>query len=225
MSNDFYRQPDANPEYSIPQRRDWFTLWASAVTNPTLENYRDLLDEVDTSASRGFNWLFITTMVIVFFQTLINLFLNSVVTTNATTGTATLSDNFLCLFLCLVPIAGLVVVFFNAIFLGLVHLVATGLGGQGDYSRLVYLTMTFQCPITIITGLINLIPILGACINLFILVYQLYLGVVATNAVHQNGWLYAAIAYAGTAIGLFVLLVGSITALIVLVAMSNSSSF
>ena len=57
----------------------------------------------------------------------------------------------------------------------IVHLLATVLGGQGDFGKLAYLIATYQAPITIASAIIGLIPFLGGCVAALLGIYALVL--------------------------------------------------
>ena len=57
----------------------------------------------------------------------------------------------------------------------IVHLLATVLGGQGDYGKLAYLMATYQAPITIVGAVLGLIPFLGGCVAALLGIYGLVL--------------------------------------------------
>ena len=57
----------------------------------------------------------------------------------------------------------------------IVHLLATVLGGKGDFGKIAYLISTYQAPITIASAIIALIPFLGGCITPLLGIYGLVL--------------------------------------------------
>ena len=63
--------------------------------------------------------------------------------------------------------------------------VAKLLGGEGTFEEQTYLLATFTAPLTIISGVINLVPVLGACVSLFVYIYQLVLSYFALKVAHN----------------------------------------
>ncbi len=57
----------------------------------------------------------------------------------------------------------------------IVHLLATVLGGKGDFGKLAYLIAVYQAPLTIATAVIGLIPFLGGCVAALLGIYGLVL--------------------------------------------------
>jgi len=56
-----------------------------------------------------------------------------------------------------------------------IHLIAKMLGGQGEYSRFAYLVATYQAPITMVSYILLIIPVLGGCIQSLLSIYGLVL--------------------------------------------------
>ncbi|MDE0630589.1 MAG: YIP1 family protein [Caldilineaceae bacterium SB0665_bin_25] len=64
---------------------------------------------------------------------------------------------------------------FFLIGVGVYHLIATVLGGRGQYGRYAYLTATYSAPLMIVGSLLGFIPVLGGCLNLILGIYQFVL--------------------------------------------------
>jgi hypothetical protein len=67
---------------------------------------------------------------------------------------------------------------------GILFLLAKLLGGTGDFGRYAYLNASFTAPLTILSSLISIIPVLG-CISIFIGIYQLVLTYYSTKVEHN----------------------------------------
>ncbi|NJN84445.1 MAG: hypothetical protein HC802_20650 [Caldilineaceae bacterium] len=74
---------------------------------------------------------------------------------------------------------------FFLIGVAVLHLVARLLGGEGDFGNYSYLLATFQAPITIITALLQFIPILGGCLAPILSIYSLVLAYFATKVAYS----------------------------------------
>lgn len=70
---------------------------------------------------------------------------------------------------------------FFLIGVGILHLIATMLGGQGQFGTYAYLTATFRAPLTIAQSLLGFVPVLGACLAGILSVYALVLAYFATK--------------------------------------------
>lgn len=64
---------------------------------------------------------------------------------------------------------------------GIFYLIGRLLGGNGDLGRYAYLLASFQAPIGIINALLGLVPVLGGCLNLLLVIYSLVLTYFATK--------------------------------------------
>lgn len=53
----------------------------------------------------------------------------------------------------------------------ILHLLATVLGGSGDFGKLAYLTATFQAPIMMASAVLGIIPVLGGCVAFLLGIY------------------------------------------------------
>ena len=58
---------------------------------------------------------------------------------------------------------------------GIYHIIATVLGGRGQYGRYAYLTATYSAPLMIVTSILGFIPVLGGCLSLLLAIYQFVL--------------------------------------------------
>jgi hypothetical protein len=67
---------------------------------------------------------------------------------------------------------------------GILYLIAKLLGGTGEFGRYAYLNASFTAPLTILSSLLSVIPVLG-CLSLFISIYQLVLTYYSTKVEHN----------------------------------------
>lgn len=64
---------------------------------------------------------------------------------------------------------------------GIFHVIATVLGGRGQYGRYAYLIATFGAPLTIVSSVLGFVPGVGACFGVIVAIYQLVLSFHATK--------------------------------------------
>lgn len=64
---------------------------------------------------------------------------------------------------------------------GIYHLIATILGGRGQYGRYAYLYSTFAAPLMLVTSILGFIPVLGSCLSAILAIYQIVLAYYATK--------------------------------------------
>lgn len=74
---------------------------------------------------------------------------------------------------------------FFLIGVGFFWLIARLVGGKGDYGRYAYLMATFNAPLSILSGLLSFVPVLGGCVGIVVMVYQLVLTYFATKVEHN----------------------------------------
>jgi hypothetical protein len=67
---------------------------------------------------------------------------------------------------------------------GILFLLARLLGGTGDFGRYAYLNAAFTAPLTILSSLLSIIPVIG-CLTIFIGIYQLVLTYYSTKVEHN----------------------------------------
>ena len=71
------------------------------------------------------------------------------------------------------------------VFVGILHLVARLLGGQGEYGRYAYLNASFYAPLSIVAGLLGFIPVLGSCLAFLLVIYEMVLAFFATKVEYK----------------------------------------
>jgi hypothetical protein len=67
---------------------------------------------------------------------------------------------------------------------GILYLIAKVLGGTGEFGRYAYLNATFSAPLTILSSLLSVVPVLG-CLSIFISIYQIVLTYYSTKVEHD----------------------------------------
>jgi hypothetical protein len=67
---------------------------------------------------------------------------------------------------------------------GIYYLIAKLFGGTGNFEEQTYLLAASAAPITIVSGVIGIIPILGGCISIALTIYQLVLNYFALKVAH-----------------------------------------
>ena len=70
---------------------------------------------------------------------------------------------------------------FFVIGVGIFHLIAKLLGGEGQFDKYAYLIATFQAPISIASSVLAFVPVLGGCIGLLVSIYSIVLAYFATK--------------------------------------------
>ena len=73
---------------------------------------------------------------------------------------------------------------FFLIGVGIYHLIAKLLGGQGEFGRYAYLNAAYAAPLGIVASLLSLVPF-ASCLTIFISIYQIVLAYFATKVEHR----------------------------------------
>jgi hypothetical protein len=61
------------------------------------------------------------------------------------------------------------------LFVGVIYLLGRAFGGTGTYGEMAYNTALYSAPLTVISALLAIIPIIGPLAGLLLVFYQLYL--------------------------------------------------
>ena len=70
---------------------------------------------------------------------------------------------------------------FFIIGVGILHLVASVLGGRGQFGRYAYLNATFAAPLAMISALLGFVPVVGGCLGGILTIYGWVLTYFATK--------------------------------------------
>lgn len=70
------------------------------------------------------------------------------------------------------------------ILVGLFHLTARMLGGTGDFGRYAYQIAAFHAPISMVSAVLGLVPLVGGCLALILWIYEVVLAYFATRVEH-----------------------------------------
>jgi hypothetical protein len=220
--------PDG-PEYR--PERNWSEVWITAVTSPNLETYQDLIRDQNIDLSRSVIWVYLVSIAtsilaglsqIIFggFNQSLNASLNN---TNSSASTADPAGFGMIQIICS-PLLALIAVAFWLLLVAIYHFVAGSLlGGTGKFDELAFALAAYQAPLNLAMAALSFIPLVGSCLALPLLVYQMFLAVVSINAVHDFGWGKAVLTYFLPLILLVICLVSCIVVFIIALAGASTS--
>lgn len=154
---------------------NFFEVWSTALTIQDHEVYANLLDDPKATLGRAFTWVALASLVN---AAVIPVFMLM----NPELGDFSEIGVFMLGMLIAIPI--LVVIGF-AIGAGIQNIFAVLLGGTGYYTRTAYALAAFTAPITILTSLLMIVPIVGQCLAVPLSFYTLVLNVRALRASHS----------------------------------------
>ena len=165
----------------------WYEVWITALTQPNVEAYDELRKNPYALPSCTYIWLIISGLISGLLVW-ISLGLNpqydqalALVEADFPGMTQTLGA----FMFCLVPLSGVMVLVNTAIQIGIQHLVARLMGGEGKYSEFLYLVAAYSAPEMIASSLLSLIPLVGSCLVAPLGMYGIYLNVQAIRSAHN----------------------------------------
>ena len=158
----------------------WREVWIQALTQPSVATYQALIQDPHASPKRAYIWIGLSVLV--------GAFISSV-------GTWLWPGEVLGLegvrevdMLCGPLIATVVTVLFIAMVAGGSNLIARLFGGEGTYSAFVYACAAYTAPLSLISGVLGVIPLIRAFLALLLGCYALVLSVIAVKAVYKFAW-------------------------------------
>jgi len=185
--------PSLQPGF--PLTFSWFQAWRAALTRPSVATYADLLLDPKVSLRRATAWLFTASFLsylvgvgiqaAVFPGTLAEIIRGAAETAPAGVGvTPTL---LLVISLACTPfLAGFILVLYLVGF-GIIQFIASALGSQGSYTELVYAHAAYLAPLTLLTTVLGMIPLVN-CLTLPLALYSFGLQLLALKAATRMEW-------------------------------------
>jgi len=170
--------------------RPWTEVWVDALIRPSVETFERIVSDPNAGQARAYLWIFVSALIgygfILFVQfgisSLLGLASPEERSLRLEPGSALLA------LVCGMPgfaTMSVIAVIINA---GITQLVASLLGGTGTYSKLVYAFAAYLAPLTLISCVISIIPLLGSCLGVPLSIYGLALNVMAVKAVNRFDW-------------------------------------
>jgi hypothetical protein len=200
-----------------PPTYSWLGAWRAALTRPSVATYTDLLLDPKASLRRAVAWLFSATLLsylvgvgiqaAVFPGMLAEVIRDAAETAPA--GIGVTPTVVLVISLACTPfLAGFVLLTYLVGF-GLIHFIASALGSQGTYSELVYTHTAYLAPLTLLTTLLGMIPVVN-CLTVPLGLYSFGLQLMALKSATRMGWgrVIATLLIVGLLIGLVVAVLG-----------------
>jgi hypothetical protein len=171
------------------ERLSWSQVWFRAITRPTVKNFEQIINDPNISTRRAYIWIFVSSLISFAIAILVQMLFPAqpTITPRGVTYTAPLIGLDVILFICGAPIVGAVSILILVINSAITQGIAGALGGKGNFTKLVYTSSAFAAPMTLVMGVLNLIPF----VNLLIYplgLYNIVLSIIAVKAVNQFGW-------------------------------------
>jgi len=171
-------------------------VWLYALTRPSEATYQILINDPAAKPTRGLLWvgltsLFISLAVLVFrviFGPNMDQMVNFL---QRDAGAAARPISILILLICGIPLGAIFAVLGTVVYTAIVNFTAGALGGTGNFNQLVYLVSAITAPLSLVSTLLGLVPILG-CLGIPLALYSVYLDILAVKTVHRLDWVRSA---------------------------------
>jgi hypothetical protein len=168
--------------------RKWYEIWRDVWTNPGVEAFWSILKERDHSATRGFIWIGVTSLVLGLAGALTSgpVFssVNSQVPSFLSTGQTLLTA------VCTVILAPIFTIISMMILTGIFHLIAKLFHGDGTWGDLVFCVATVVAPASIISGVLGTVWGLVSQVQILFFLVAIFAGVIGVALAIYNIVLY-----------------------------------
>jgi len=179
------------PPIPVPtgESLSWSQVWVRALTRPTVENYEEIVADSNVSASKAYTWVFLSTLISFAISILVQLLFIGISSLGSrdTANTSSAFGGYVLFLFCGTPVAAAVSILGLMITTGITQAIARALGGTGTYTKLAYALAAYLAPLTLVSTVIGLVPI----VNLLAYplgLYGIVLNVIAVKAVNGFGW-------------------------------------
>lgn len=178
----------------------FYQTWIKALTRPNEQNFAEIGASPGANPNKAYLWVFIAnlvTMVVSFAMQGVNMRqLQEVLPPEATQvfGSQPMGGLGLVGALCAAPVSAALSVPFFALWVAVVQWIARMLGGQGNYTKLVYVIGAVSASASLVSAVLTLltaIPFIGILFGLVSFVFGIYvlvLNIMAVKGVNQFGW-------------------------------------
>lgn len=172
------------PQVSILQ------IWLLALVRPSEEAYESIYSDPSASVAKGLLWVAAGSLIAgtLSFLARSGTWARALSQLSDQSQLGDLALGSAVALLCLVPAVVVLAVVGMVIYAGILQFIAGALGGTGRYQDLLYMLSTITAPISVINGVLGVIPFIGGCLALPLAAYNFYLTGLAIKAVHRFSW-------------------------------------
>ena len=188
------------PSEPVPEAKpdSVFQIWTRALTKPNEQTYAALASSPRATATTAYLWMFIASLIQLFLATLVQRqMINNLemygIDVNQFGPQGGFGAILVGLF-CVAPVLAALSTLVFAIVVAIIQWLARMFGGTGTYDQLAYAMAAIAAPVTILSGVLNLlsaIPYAGLCFGLLSFlagIYVLVLQIMAIKGVDRVGW-------------------------------------
>ena len=189
---------------SPSESTSFLQVWMQALTKASEQTFVRIANLPNTKASVAYLWVFLTSLVQIFFLFLVqgSLVRQALVQQGYDIGVlGSGTETTLIALICGTPILAVASVVFFAVVVAIIQWVARMFGGRGTFNQMAYAYAAIAAPFALLRtalALLAVIPYVGFCfgwIGVLALLYVVILQVIAVKAVNQFGWGQAAGAF------------------------------
>ena len=174
----------------------FYQVWTKALTKPNEQTFADLAASPNAKAMSAYTWVFVASLIQLFFSFLVNGSVMRQALENSGRGDLPLQGfAFTAVFsICGAPVGALIVTLFFAVGTAIIQWIAKMFGGSGTFDQLAYSFGAIQAPFALastVFTLLGAIPFVGLCFRIVLSLLSLYvfvLQVMATKGVNRFGW-------------------------------------
>jgi hypothetical protein len=162
----------------------WYDVWRRALTQANVDSYTALLRDPLASPGRAYWWVFMSGLI----TGLVSLLNPSVMVAlnqfEQLEGAANFGTLVAIALLVLVPVSAVFSVLGLVVGAAIYNLLAKLFGGSGNFSRTVYLLGAYTAPLSIVTGIVSIIPFVN-CLAIILGFYSFWLSITSIQAAHR----------------------------------------
>jgi hypothetical protein len=165
----------------------WYEVWQRALMQANADSYTSLLQDPLASPGRAYWWVFMASLV----TGMVSLVNPSVMAAlnqfEQLQGGENFSTIVAVILVVLVPVGAVFSILGLMLEAAIYDLLSKSFGGSGNFSRTVYLLGAYTAPLSIITGILSIIPFIN-CLTLPLAFYSFWLSVLSVQAAQRlNG--------------------------------------
>ncbi len=166
-------------------------VWLTALTTQSVDGYAAILDDPEAEAGRAFEWMAYASVLTGLLSPLALLNTPQLAELRATpefqqlTGSLNWVTVLMIMGLAMAVLTPILGVIQLAISAGIQNFLAVFMGGKGTFGRTTYALAAYQVPVSLLTTLLGIIPVVGPCLAGPLGLYSLVLNVRALQASHD----------------------------------------
>jgi hypothetical protein len=182
------------PEPEPVESLSWLDIWGYAISKPSVATFRELLQD-PKSVRSPYLWVGMASLLAYLisvglqalfgapsFSALSSQYANQFGPMGSLIGTASIMS-----LICCAPFIALLGVLGFIISTGIYHLLARLFGGSGTFREVTFAVSTFYVPLTVISAVLAVLPVVGTFLAIPVSIYMLVLFGISINAVHNLG--------------------------------------